>query len=282
MAGSFQKATDFSLLNVGTGGQGVIIASNILGWAALRDDYNVRTAETHGMAQRGGSVASYLRFGTKVYGPLIPRGTVDVVLAFEMSEALRNVDYANAKTTFIISDNQQIPPSVLASRDIEINPDTCDGCGNCFANCIPNFVAVRKDKPYSYVPAGPRRVVDGRRVEVPFCTGCGRCTVQLVCAQKALKIREKAHYPTQEEVRQNLLNVTKNVYIIEALKTALAVGNAQTVNIVMLGALHGSGKLPIRLETLRDTIYQLVPPKALEVNKRAFEAGLKIGKEVTS
>ncbi len=284
MAGStsFQKATDFSLLNVGTGGQGVIIASNILGWAALRDDYNVRTAETHGMAQRGGSVASYLRFGTKVYGPLIPRGTVDVVLAFEMSEALRNVDYASGKTTFIISDNQQIPPSVLASRDIEINPDACDGCGICFANCIPNFVSVRKDKPLSYVPAGPRRVVDGKRVEVPFCTGCGRCTAQLVCAQKALKIRENAHYPTPEEVRQNLQKVTKNVYIIEALKTALAVGNAQTVNIVMLGALHGSGKLPIRLETLRDTIYQLVPPKALEVNKRAFEAGLKIGKEVTS
>ena len=143
-------------------------------------------------------------------------------------------------------------------------------------------MASRKDKPFSYVPVGLKRVVNGKRVEVPFCTGCGRCISQKVCTQNALIIREKSHYPTSLEVKQNLLKVTKNVYIVEALKTAITVGNVQTVNIVMLGVLQGSGKLPIRLETLRNTIYQLVPPKTLEVNKKAFEAGLKIGHDVVN
>jgi Pyruvate/2-oxoacid:ferredoxin oxidoreductase gamma subunit len=274
------RAEDFSLLNVGTGGQGVVSASNILAWAALRDDYNVRTAETHGMAQRGGSVASYVRFGTEVYGPLIPRGTVDVILAFELSEALRNVDFASKKTTFIISDNMQIPPTVLTSRNIEINADLCNGCGVCFANCVPNFVSTRHDKPLSFVPSGPRKVVGGERVTVPFCTGCGQCTQLTVCPREVLSIKEQYHYPTVEEVREALTQVTSEVYIVPALHKAIEAGNAQTVNILMLGVLFGSGKLPLQLETLRQTIYQFVPPKALEVNKQAFEVGLQMGQEV--
>ena len=63
----------FNLLIVGVGGQGVISTVQILAWTALMENYNVRTAETHGMAQRGGSVASFLRFGSKVEGPLIPK-----------------------------------------------------------------------------------------------------------------------------------------------------------------------------------------------------------------
>ncbi|MEJ2296226.1 MAG: 2-oxoacid:acceptor oxidoreductase family protein, partial [Candidatus Lokiarchaeota archaeon] len=68
----------YNLLNVGVGGQGVIRAIQILSWAALHEGFKVRTAETHGMAPRGGSVASYLRFGTDVEGPLIPRGASNV------------------------------------------------------------------------------------------------------------------------------------------------------------------------------------------------------------
>ena len=102
----------YNLLNVGVGGQGVIRAIQILSNAALLDGYNVRTAETHGMAQRGGSVAAYLRFGTLVEGPLIPRGKTDVVLAFEASEAVRNFNYAGPETTFFINDDLIIPPMI--------------------------------------------------------------------------------------------------------------------------------------------------------------------------
>jgi len=102
----------YNLLNVGVGGQGVIRAAQILSYAALLEDYKVRTAETHGMAQRGGSVASYLRFGTDVEGPLIPRGKTDTILAFEASEAVRIFNYAGPKTVFLINKNIIIPPMI--------------------------------------------------------------------------------------------------------------------------------------------------------------------------
>jgi indolepyruvate ferredoxin oxidoreductase beta subunit len=102
----------YNLLNVGVGGQGVIRAAQILSYAALLEDYKVRTAETHGMAQRGGSVASYLRFGTEVEGPLVPRGKTDTVLAFEASEAVRIFNYAGPKTVFLLNANIIIPPMI--------------------------------------------------------------------------------------------------------------------------------------------------------------------------
>lgn len=102
----------FNLLNVGVGGQGVIRASQILSYTALLDNYKIRTAETHGMAQRGGSVASYLRFGTEVEGPLIPRGNADTILAFEASEAVRIFNYAGPETVFLINETIIVPPMI--------------------------------------------------------------------------------------------------------------------------------------------------------------------------
>ena len=102
----------FNLLIVGMGGQGVIRAVQILAWAALLDNYKVRTAETHGMAQRGGSVSSFLRFGNEVEGPLIPSGNSQVIIALEASEAIRNFRYANSKTIFLINNKIIVPPSV--------------------------------------------------------------------------------------------------------------------------------------------------------------------------
>jgi len=102
----------FNLLNVGVGGQGVIRATQILSYAALLDNYKIRTAETHGMAQRGGSVASYLRFGTEVEGPLIPRGNADTILAFEASEAVRIFNYAGLETVFLINETIIVPPMI--------------------------------------------------------------------------------------------------------------------------------------------------------------------------
>jgi indolepyruvate ferredoxin oxidoreductase beta subunit len=102
----------FNLLNVGVGGQGVIRATQILSYTALLDNYKIRTAETHGMAQRGGSVASYLRFGTEVEGPLIPRGNADTILAFEASEAVRIFNYAGPETVFLINETIIVPPMI--------------------------------------------------------------------------------------------------------------------------------------------------------------------------
>jgi len=78
-----------SILFIGVGGQGTILASKILSEGLLRNGYDVKMSEVHGMAQRGGSVTTQVRFGEKVYSPLIEKGKADAIVAFEKSEALR-------------------------------------------------------------------------------------------------------------------------------------------------------------------------------------------------
>ena len=112
------ESKDCHILIVGVGGQGVIRASQILGWAALRDGMNIRAAETHGMAQRGGSVVCYLNIGKKVEGPLFPRGTADIILSFEEVESLRCADFANENNMFLIANTKLIPVGILANRKI--------------------------------------------------------------------------------------------------------------------------------------------------------------------
>lgn len=104
------ETKNYNILSVGVGGQGVIRVVQILSHAALMEGFKVRTAETHGMAQRGGSVAAYLRFGSDMEGPLIPRGQAHIVLAFEMSEAVRQFAYAGPNTYFFINELLIIPP----------------------------------------------------------------------------------------------------------------------------------------------------------------------------
>jgi indolepyruvate ferredoxin oxidoreductase beta subunit len=109
----------FNCLSVGVGGQGVIRATQILAHAAMLDAYNVRTAETHGMAQRGGSVTGYLRFGENAQGSLIPRGGANVIMSLEPSEALRNRLYANEKTSIFININRIMPLSIYQKRKLK-------------------------------------------------------------------------------------------------------------------------------------------------------------------
>jgi indolepyruvate ferredoxin oxidoreductase, beta subunit len=96
-------------LMAGVGGQGTILASNILAAAGVELGYDVKTAEVHGMAQRGGSVESHVRWGEKVYSPLVEHGKADYVIAFEMLEAGRWPMYLN-KDTVVLINNYRIPP----------------------------------------------------------------------------------------------------------------------------------------------------------------------------
>jgi len=83
-----------SVLIAGVGGQGILLASEILSDVALEAGLDVKKSEVHGMAQRGGSVVSNVRFGAKVYSPLIKKGEADVILSFEKLETLRWLEYA--------------------------------------------------------------------------------------------------------------------------------------------------------------------------------------------
>ena len=179
---------------VGVGGQGALLASEILCQVALLSGKDVKKSEVHGMAQRGGSVVSEVRMGPRVYSPLIPMGQTDFLVAFEKVEALR---YAHLL----------LPDGVALVNDQEIRPVT--------------------------VSSGQQK------------------------------------WP--EDLDGALAKAFANLTLIDALKTARDLGNVRTANVVMMGAL--SGHMDIGGEIWRAAIEALVPPKALDVNLKAFEAG---------
>ena len=82
-----------NIMIVGVGGQGSLLASKMLGHLLLRAGYDVKVSEVHGMSQRGGSVVTYVRFGDKVYSPIIDKGEADYIVSFELLEAARWLEY---------------------------------------------------------------------------------------------------------------------------------------------------------------------------------------------
>ncbi len=110
----------------GVGGQGTILASNILAEVFLNAGYDVKKAEVHGMAQRGGDVTTHFRFGKKVYSPLIKEGEVDYLLSFELLEAGRYINWVKPEGKIIINKQAIFPPAVSLGQveypnDIENN-----------------------------------------------------------------------------------------------------------------------------------------------------------------
>jgi indolepyruvate ferredoxin oxidoreductase, beta subunit len=189
----------FDVLIVGIGGQGTILASNILGGACLIEGRHVKGAETHGMAQRGGSVESHIRIDGQ-FGPLIAPGTAEVVIAFDMLEALRYSYYLKKGGILVMNRQLVVPTSV-------------------FMQGLPE--------------------------------------------------------PTEEEILQRL--APYRLCTIDADHLAREAGSPLTQNIVMLGA--ASRFLPLKHESLAEAVSGLVPPKTLEVNRKAFELGRQAGEQ---
>lgn len=98
-----------SIMIVGVGGQGTLLASRILGSVLGTAGYEVKVSEVHGMSQRGGSVVTYIRYGEKVYSPVIEKGQADMIVSFEQLEAARYVSYLKKDGT-IITNTQKISP----------------------------------------------------------------------------------------------------------------------------------------------------------------------------
>ncbi len=108
-------STSYSFLLVGVGGQGTILASNVLAGVALASGFDVKKSEVHGMAQRGGSVNTHVRWDSKqVYSPLIGLGEADLLLAFEEAEALRYAGYLKADGAAIINQHTIKPITVTS------------------------------------------------------------------------------------------------------------------------------------------------------------------------
>ena len=98
-----------NIMIVGVGGQGRLLASKLLGYLLLKEGYDVKVSEVHGMSQRGGSVVTYVRFGDKVYSPIIDKGEADYIVSFEAMEAARYLPYLKEDGR-IVTNTQQIDP----------------------------------------------------------------------------------------------------------------------------------------------------------------------------
>ncbi len=189
----------YSVVVAGVGGQGILLASEILGNAAMKEGFDVRVSEIHGMAQRGGSVVCFVRFGKKVWSHYIPEGQADVLLGIEPVEALRYIDKASKERTVTILNSSPVyPPGVSLGK-------------------------------HKYPPI----------------------------------------YAILEQARKR----SKDVFILNALDLAKEAGSPLTQNVVMLGALAASKALPIKPDTLKKAIKELVKPRYVDVNMKAFDLG---------
>ena len=107
-----------NILIVGVGGQGVLLASEIISEAAMKSGYDVKKSEVHGMSQRGGVVSSHVKIAPKVYSPTIQYGQADVLMAFEQAEGLRALDWMKSDGVAIVSTTMLVPAIVTSSKKL--------------------------------------------------------------------------------------------------------------------------------------------------------------------
>lgn len=105
-----------NILIVGVGGQGTLLTSRIIAQVAVQMGYDVKVSEVHGMAQRGGSVVSQVRYGEKVYSPIIKKGDADIILGFEKIEAARWLEYLKPEGILIVNDERIDPLPVMSGK----------------------------------------------------------------------------------------------------------------------------------------------------------------------
>ena len=178
----------------GVGGQGSLLASKLLGRLLLTNGYDIKVSEVHGMSQRGGSVVTYVRFGEKVYSPVIDKGEADYIVSFELLEAARWTEFLK-------------PGGKLVANTQQINP-------------------------------------------MPVITGA-------------------AQYP--DNLAEKMQAAGIDVDAFDALSLANEAGSSKAVNIVLMG--HLSRNFDFTLEEWMEAIEKSVPPKFLELNKKAFMLG---------
>lgn len=186
-----------SIMIVGVGGQGSLLASRLLGNVLLAKGFDVKVSEVHGMSQRGGSVVTYVRYGDEVCSPIIEKGEADVIISFELLESARWLPYLK-KGGKLITSTQQLDP-------------------------------------------------------MPVITGA-------------------AQYP--EDIAAKIKAMGIQVTAVDALGLAEQAGNAKASNVVLMGVV--SAQTEFEEQLWQNAIEQCVPPKFLELNKKAFELGRNV------
>ena len=184
-----------NIMIVGVGGQGTLLTSRILGGITVDAGYDVKLSEVHGMAQRGGSVVTFVRYGEKVAEPIVEEGQADVLIAFEKLEALRYAHFLKKDGAIVVND-WRIDPITVVTGMAEY-PD----------NIIEDL--------------------------------------------------EKEH----------------KVFKVNAMEEALKLGNSRVFNIIVLGV--AARYMDFSKEAWLNVIEKTVPPKTVEINKKAFLLGFE-------
>ena len=182
-----------NIMIVGVGGQGTLLTSRILGGITVDAGFDVKLSEVHGMAQRGGSVVTFVRYGEKVAEPIVEEGQADVIIAFERLEALRYAHFLKKDGAMVINDWRIDPITVV--------------------------------------------------------TGMAEYTDNII------EDLEKEH----------------KVYKVNAMEEALKLGNSKVFNIIVLGV--AARQMDFSKEAWLNVIEKTVPPKTVEINKKAFLLG---------
>ena len=182
-----------NIMIVGVGGQGTLLTSRILGGITVAAGYDVKLSEVHGMAQRGGSVVTFVRYGEKVAEPIVEEGQADVLIAFERLEALRYAHFLKKDGAIVVNDHRIDPITVVT------------GAASYPDNIIEDL--------------------------------------------------EKEH----------------RVYKVNAMEEALKLGNSRVFNIIVLGV--AARHMDFAKEAWLEVIEKTVPPKTVEINKKAFLLG---------
>jgi indolepyruvate ferredoxin oxidoreductase, beta subunit len=112
------QLSSYNILLLGVGGQGIILASNILSNLAFKLGLDIKKSEIHGMAQRGGNVESHVRIGDEVFSPLIPKGEADFVISMEQVEPLRHICFPKKSAVILVSTQAVVPPSVTSGSEV--------------------------------------------------------------------------------------------------------------------------------------------------------------------
>lgn len=189
-----------NIMIVGVGGQGTLLTSRILGGIAIEGGYDVKLSEVHGMAQRGGSVVTFVRYGEKVAEPIVEPGQADVLISFERLEALRYIHYLKKDGVLVVNDQRIDPITVVTGM---------------------------------------------------------------------------AQYP--ENIIEDLEKSNK-VLKVDAMTEAKKLGNPKVFNIIVLGL--AAEHMDFSKEQWIKVIENTVPPKTIEINKKAFELGWRIANDM--
>lgn len=157
-----------SIMIVGVGGQGTLLASRLLGAALLSENYDVKVSEVHGMSQRGGSVVTYVKYGEEVFSPIVREGQADFILAFEQLEAARWLPFLKKGGT-MIANSQKIDPMPVVIGNAQYPDGVLD------AICATGADLVEADALTLAVEAGSPKAVNvvligvmAARMDLPY------------------------------------------------------------------------------------------------------------------